>query len=205
MARPKAFDTSAALLQAMELFWEQGYAATSVDQLVAAMGISRQSLYDTYGDKHALFLAALDAYCAMLEDAMLAPLKQPGAGLQALHDTAVGVVDFLIRYPKRRACLMANTTLELAPHDAAVAAKVRRHLANMEAAFRLVLDHARARGEIAAGADPDALARYLVGMIHGVMVLAKSGADRDTLLGIVATAAGMLQPAIPVSVPAVQT
>lgn len=195
MARPKAFDTDAALVRAMELFWEQGYAATSMEQLVGAMGISRQSLYDTFGDKHRLFLAAMDSYCAMLEAAMLAPLRAPGAGLQALHDTGLGIINFLLQFPKRRACLMANTTLELAPHDAAVAAKVRVHMANMEAAFRHALGNARTRGEIAATADLDALAKYLVGMTHGLMVMAKSGADRATLIGIMATAVAPLQPA----------
>lgn len=199
MARPKAFDAQAALVRAMELFWEQGYAATSMEQLVTAMGISRQSLYDTFGDKHRLFLAAMDAYCAMLEAAMLAPLKQPEAGLQALHDTAMGVIDFLIQFPRRRACLMANTTLELAPHDDAVAAKVRRHMANMEAAFQHALTTAIRRGEIAADADADALARYLVGMTHGLMVMAKSGASREMLTGIVSTAAAVLRPTVPVA------
>jgi TetR/AcrR family transcriptional repressor of nem operon len=199
MARPKAFDTQAALTRAMELFWEQGYAATSMEQLTGVMGISRQSLYDTFGDKHRLFLAAMDAYCAMLEAAMLRPLTAPDAGLQALHETAMGIVDFLIQYPKRRACLMANTTLELAPHDAIVAAKVRQHMANMEAAFRHALVNARARGEINAAADVDALARYLVGMAHGLMVMAKSGASRETLTEMVQTGGAALQPTISVA------
>lgn len=195
MARPKAFDTDAALVRAMELFWEQGYAATSMEQLVAAMGIRRQSLYDTFGDKHRLFLAAMDAYCAMLEDAMLKPLRAPAAGLQALHEAGLGIIDFLVRYPKRRACLMANTTLELAPHDDAIAAKVRAHMTNMETAFGHALGNAKARGEIAATSDVEALSKYLVGMAHGLMVMAKSGADRDTLTGIMATAVAPLQPA----------
>jgi TetR/AcrR family transcriptional repressor of nem operon len=195
MARPKAFDTDAALVRAMELFWEQGYAATSMEQLVAAMGINRQSLYDTFGDKHRLFLAAMDSYCAMLETAMLSPLRAPDAGLQALHETGLAIIDFLVRYPKRRACLMANTALELAPHDAEVAAKVRAHMDNMEAAFRHALVNARARGEIAATSDPDALAKYLVGMAHGLMVMAKSGADRDALTSILTTAVAPLMPA----------
>lgn len=199
MARPKAFDTQAALTRAMELFWEQGYAATSMEQLTGVMGISRQSLYDTFGDKHRLFLAAMDAYCAMLEAAMLGPLTAPDAGLQALHDTAMGIVDFLIQYPKRRACLMANTTLELAPHDAIVAAKVRQHMDKMAAAFRHALVNAKARGEIASTADVDALARYLVGMAHGLMVMAKSGASRETLSEMVTTAAAALQPTISVA------
>ena len=181
MARPKAFDIDAALVRAMELFWEQGYAATSTEQLVRTMGISRQSLYDTFGDKHTLFLAAMDSYCAMLEAAMLAPLRAADAGLQALHDTGMGIIDFLLQYPKRRACLMANTTLELAPHDEAVAVKVRAHMQNMEDSFRQALSNAQARGEIAAGNDITALAKYLVAATHGLMVMAKSGAERATL------------------------
>lgn len=195
MARPKGFDTDAALVRAMELFWEQGYAATSMEQLVQTMGISRQSLYDTFGDKHRLFLAAMDSYCAMLDAAMLKPLRAPDAGLQALHETGLAIIDFLLQYPKRRACLMANTTLELAPHDAEIAAKVQAHMGNMESAFRHALGNAQARGEIAASADADALAKYLVGMAHGLMVMAKSGADRATLTGIMATAVAPLQPA----------
>ena len=195
MARPKGFDIDAALVRAMELFWEQGYAATSMEQLVRTMGISRQSLYDTFGDKHRLFLAAMDSYCAMLDAAMLNPLRAPDAGLQALHETGLAIIDFLLRYPKRRACLMANTTLELAPHDEAVAAKVRAHMQAMEDAFRHVLGNARARGEIAAGGDLTALAKYLVGMTHGLMVMAKSGADREALTGILSTAVVPLMPA----------
>lgn len=197
MARPKGFDTAAALERAMELFWQQGYAATSMEQLVAAMGISRQSLYDTYGDKHALFLAAIDSYCTMLAAELLAPLMKPGAGLAELHATALGLVDFIIRYPKRRACLMANTALELAPHDAVVAAKVRSHMAAMEAAFRGAVGTAQARGEIAADRDADALARYLVAMANGLLVMGKSGASRDTLLQMAEVAAGALQPRVP--------
>ena len=197
MARPKAFDTAAALERAMELFWQQGYAATSMEQLVAVMGISRQSLYDTYGDKHALFLAAIDSYCAMLAAELLGPLQAPDAGLAALHATAMGLVDFIIRYPKRRACLMANTALELGPHDEIVAAKVRAHMAAMEAAFRHALVNARARGEIHAAADPDSLARYLVAMANGLLVMGKSGAGRDQLTQMAQVAASALQPMAP--------
>jgi TetR/AcrR family transcriptional repressor of nem operon len=195
MARPKAFDIDAALVRAMELFWEQGYAATSMEQLVTAMGIRRQSLYDTFGDKHRLFLAAMDSYCAMLETEMLGPLRAADAGLQALHETGMGIIDFLLRYPKRRACLMANTALELAPHDAEIAVKVRAHMQTMEEAFHHALVNARTRGEIAAGGDPAALAKYLVGVAHGLMVMAKSGADRDALTSILTTAVAPLTPA----------
>jgi TetR/AcrR family transcriptional repressor of nem operon len=107
----------------------------------------------------------------------------------------MGLVDFIIRYPKRRACLMANTALELAPHDAMVAAKVRAHMAAMEAAFRHALANARARGEIAAATDLDATARYLVAMANGLLVMGKSGASREQLTQMAQIAATALRPA----------
>ncbi len=194
MARPKEFDAEAALLRAMELFWRQGFAATSLSQLVAVMGISRQSLYDTYGDKNRLFLAALDRYCSDLAAHLLGPLLQPGAGLAALHQASVALIDFLLAYPERRACLMVNSAMEMAPHDAAVAARARAHWQGMEQAFAAALRIARERGEIASPEAPENLARFLVGMANGLIVAAKSGADRAALSDIARLGAGILQP-----------
>ncbi len=194
MARPKEFDADAALLRAMELFWRQGFAATSLSQLVAVMGISRQSLYDTYGDKNRLFLAALDRYCADLAAHLLGPLLQPGAGLAALHQASVALIDFLLAYPERRACLMVNSAMEMAPHDAAVAARARAHWQSMEQAFAAALRIARERGEISSPEAPENLARFLVGMANGLIVAAKSGADRAALSDIARLGAGILQP-----------
>src|SRR4051794_5154642 len=99
MARPKAFDEDAALVQAMELFWQHGYAGASLAELTACMGISRQSLYDTYGDKHGLFLKALDRYCALIGSRMLAPLTGTAPGLAAIEATIVALIDFLVAFP----------------------------------------------------------------------------------------------------------
>lgn len=194
MARPKEFDAETALLRAMELFWRQGFAATSLSQLVAVMGISRQSLYDTYGDKNRLFLAALDRYCSDLAAHLLGPLLQPGAGLAALHQASVALINFLLAYPERRACLMVNSAMEMAPHDAAVAARARAHWQGMEQAFAAALRTAHARGEIASPEAPENLARFLVGMANGLIVAAKSGADRAALSDIARLGAGILQP-----------
>ena len=179
--RPKAFDRDEALEQAMALFWRRGYTATSMGELCEAMGIKRQSLYDTFGDKHALFLAAIDRYCTMMADEMLAGLATPGAGLPALRATVGGVIDFLLQYPDRRACLMVNTALEMAPHDRVVADKVKVYMAAMESAFVHALDNALRQGALAQPADIPALARYLVGLVNGLVVAAKSGAGRPAL------------------------
>lgn len=189
MARPKEFDQEQALIQAMDLFWRQGYEATSLSDLTRAMGISRQSLYDTYGDKHRLFLAALDRYCAMIETQLLGGLQAREAGLAAIQATVAGLIDFLLAFPQRRACLMANSAMEVAPHDKTVAAKVKAYMAAMEAAFAHALRNARAQGDLAKQADIPALARYLVGVANGMIVAAKSGADREMLEDIARVAA----------------
>ena len=87
MARPKAFDVDQALERAMELFWRQGYLATSLPDLVEHMGIGRQSLYDTFGDKRQLFLQALDRYAAVMIGGALGRLEEPGASLDDLKSS----------------------------------------------------------------------------------------------------------------------
>lgn len=194
MARPKAFDEDAALMQAMQLFWEHGYTATSLAQLTACMGINRQSLYDTYGDKRGLFLMALDRYCAMIGDRLVGPLTQAGSGLDAIKAAVGAVIGFLTDTPRPRACLMANTAMEVAPHDRAVADKVRGFHYAMERAFAAALTVARRRGEIARTANPDALAAYLVSIVNGMAVAAKAGATKARLQTIAAVALIALQP-----------
>ncbi|WP_428249078.1 TetR/AcrR family transcriptional regulator [Ferrovibrio sp.] len=196
MARPKSFDTEDALLRAMDLFWRQGFHNTGMTQLVQVMGVSRQSLYDTYGDKTRLFMAALERYCATLEAQLLAPLKAPDAGLVALHQAGLALIDFLLAFPERRACLMVNSAMELAPHDAAVASRAAGHMAAMTEAFRGAIATAQARGEIASMEPADSLARYMTSTANGLIVAAKSGADRAALADILRLAALVLQPRI---------
>jgi TetR/AcrR family transcriptional repressor of nem operon len=194
MARPKAFDEGTALMRAMELFWEHGYTATSLTQLTACMGINRQSLYDTYGDKRGLFLKALDRYHIMIADQLLGPLAKATSGLDAVNSAIVKLITFLTDPPTPRACMIANTAMEIAPHDRTVADKVRRFHQDMERAFAAALSNARRRGEIARAADPDTLATYLVSVVNGMAVAAKAGATKARLQTIAAVALTALQP-----------
>ena len=181
-------------MRAMELFWEQGYAATSLSQLTNTMGISRQSLYDTYGDKHGLFLKALDSYWAMIGHRLLPPLMQETPALDAIKATVVALIGFLSESPKPRACLMANTAMEVAPHDPIVANKVQAFHRTLEDAFATALRNARAHGEIAAEAQPRPLAKYLVSIVNGMAVAAKTGATKQNLRDIATIALTALQP-----------
>jgi TetR/AcrR family transcriptional regulator, transcriptional repressor for nem operon len=184
MPRPKEFDEDQALTAAMELFWQQGYTAASLSDLTACMGISRQSLYNTYGDKHALFLRALDRYCTLIGERLLRPLARQDAGLAEIEQTIIAFIDFLVAYPTPRACLMANSAMEIAPHDQTVAKKVQTFHRTLEQAFARALATAQHRGEISGRPDAGLLARFLVTAANGLAIAAKTGASKDELYAI---------------------
>ena len=179
MARTKEFRPEAALDAAMQLFWLKGYGATSMRDLLDGMGIGRGSFYDTFGDKHALFLAALDRF----EEARTGWIGETleGSGLDGIEEVFRRSVEGLTMSEPRRGCLLANTAVELAPRDPEVAEKISRHVRRTEEAFAGALVHAQETGEIPEERDPRALARFLVSNLHGLRVLARAGTDRRTL------------------------
>src|SRR5256714_15658440 len=104
MARPKEFDRDEALQKAMEVFWSRGYEAASINDLVKHMGINRQSLYDTFGDKHALYLQALDRYREVEGRKMFELLEQPGSVKKSLRQLFEGTVEKALCDEQRRGC-----------------------------------------------------------------------------------------------------
>src|SRR5215211_1091932 len=112
MPRPKSFDQDAVLDQAVQLFWERGYEGTSLAELEAHLGLGRQSLYNTFGDKQTLFLKALERYRRIMSEEVLAPLNAPDASLDAIRAFFKASVESLTAPGPRRACLVANTILE---------------------------------------------------------------------------------------------
>src|SRR5713226_2211779 len=114
MARQKEFDREETLHKAMEVFWSRGYEAASIRDLVKHMGINRQSLYDTFGDKHALYLQALDRYCEVQSRKLFELLERPGSVKKNLRELFEGVVEKALRDRERRGCFMGNAMSELA-------------------------------------------------------------------------------------------
>src|SRR3954464_11387329 len=110
MARPKEFDREEALNRAMEVFWSRGYEAASVGELVKRMGINRQSLYDTFGDKHSLYLQALDRYREVEGAKLFELLERPGPVKRALRHLFRSVVERSLDDEERRGCFMGNAT-----------------------------------------------------------------------------------------------
>ena len=179
MPRTKEFAPQDALDAAMHLFWRKGFGATSMRDLLDAMCIGRGSFYDTFGDKHTLFLAALDRF----EDARTSWMDRAleGAGVDGIEEVFRRAIEGLLGFEPRRGCLLANTAVELAPHDPEVAGRISRYVRRTEEAFTGALARAREAGEISADGDLKVLARFLVSNLHGLRVLARAGADRRTL------------------------
>ncbi len=184
MARCKAFDPDDALLGAMDVFQAKGFEATSIQDLVDRLGISRQSLYDTFGDKQALWMACLERYRQAGRKVFAELLEGPLPLRKALGGLFQQMVDRLLS-PEGRACLMAHAALERAVDDPATRACVGRNLNQLFGLFETRLRRARADGELGPAQDPAALARYFQNAIHGLQVTARSGASRDDLEGIV--------------------
>ncbi len=185
VGRHKAFDPDTTLDKALEVFWHRGYEATSMQELVTRTGLSRSSLYDTYGDKRSLFIAVLGRYETVMASQILAPLWQPGSAQEQIRQVFCIAVDMAVVDNLRRGCLMCNTAAELAPHDRDIAARVASNLARIEAAFAAVLVRAHATGEISIQHQPRALARFLANSLVGLRVMAKVVPTRDTLDEIV--------------------
>lgn len=181
MARAKEFDPDVALRAALELFWERGYEATSMADLVERLGVARASIYATFGGKHELYLKALDHYGELVDPGMLARLSQPGPALPAVRALVEQYAGEAAGEGGRRGCFVVNTAVELAPHDAAAARRVQASWDYLETALTSALIRARAQGELAAGKDPRALARCLLTVVQGLRVMGKAGPEPGRL------------------------
>jgi len=177
MARHKEFDRDDVLEKAMNMFWYKGYEATSVQDLINCMGINRGSLYDTFGDKHSLFLAALDRYRDSTVNERLKVLERSPSGLEAIRQFFYEMVEIRTTDQGYQGCLMVNSMVELALHDDEAAGRVASHAMRFEEAFYRALTRARKHGEIGDEKNLRALARFLASSINGICVMAKISPD----------------------------
>jgi TetR/AcrR family transcriptional repressor of nem operon len=185
MARPREFDADDALERATRLFWTKGFEQTSLDELCAATGLGRSSLYAAFGDKRTLYLRALARY----EERSASRIAAALAGRPIREGLAAflgGLIDNIVAGPGRRGCFIGNCAAELARLDRTAAAHVRASLERIEAAFRDALAQAKTRGELARGADAEALARFLTAGIQGLRLVGKANRDRRALEDVAA-------------------
>jgi len=197
--RPRAYDPERAIAHATETFWHAGYAATSLDDLSAATGMNRPSLYSAFGDKHALYLAALDRYIeeghAAIDAALADDLPLPQA-LERMYDRALAMY-----YPPdgdARGCFLIGTAVTEARADHVVRDKLHAGLQRFDRAIEARLQRSKARGELAEQADPATLARLASSIVYTLALRSRAGDARAALRTLAASAIPLIcgQPAV---------
>ena len=187
MARPKEFDRDVALERAMSVFWSKGYAATSTDDLLQAMEIGRQSMYDTFGDKRRLYVEALDRY--QLESVAghirrLRSIASPLAGIEAL---LVGVISS-DRTTREKGCMGVGAICEFGNADTELAELRVKSGGLLHKALVERLRDAQAAGEIGESVDIERAARFVGTTMLGLQVAAKAGESVRALRDVAAFA-----------------
>jgi TetR/AcrR family transcriptional repressor of nem operon len=184
MAGVKQFDRNEVLDRAMSVFWQSGYQATSVQDLVDATGVNRGSLYSTFGDKRGLFLAVLDRYSERIARPTMAELDNPDP-----RRAIEGMFESLIRrnsdpaWP--RGCLDTNTSLECPGAGDIIGRKIAERVAQQESAIYQVLRRAQAEGSLDPKQDARAMARFFLGIAQGLNVVNKAAPDPSRLKDMV--------------------
>jgi TetR/AcrR family transcriptional repressor of nem operon len=187
MARPREFDADLALDRALDLLWTRGYEATSVDNLCAATGLSRSSLYAAYGGKRDLLLMAVDRYVEQRTPVIAAALAQPVPIRAAVAAFLREIIDQIVSGTGRRGCFLGNCAAELPRGDRGAMARVRAGLERTEATFRNALADARIRGELPTECDIEVLARFLTAGVQGLRLIGKANPDRVVLEDVATT------------------
>jgi TetR/AcrR family transcriptional regulator, transcriptional repressor for nem operon len=187
MARPKEFDQEKALQKAIHLFSQQGFAASSTDELMRVMDVGRQSMYDTFGDKRALFLKALEMYVRQSVHAITGELERPGSALTAVQNALVAFAERK-ELCSAEGCMGLNAISEFGQRDADVTRITRNAAGVLRKTLMQVLSRAKNRGEISADADLDNMADFFESTIAGMRMAAKGGKGRRALRNIAAFA-----------------
>lgn len=180
--RPRGFDSDTALDQARSAFWNTGYAATSLDDLSAATGLNRPSLYGAFGDKRALYMAALEKSRAELTSSLtaaLAPDEPLRQGLERVY--AVAATIYARGEIAQRGCFLIGTAVTEAVADPQIRRVLGEALDEIDGAFEERFRRARAAGDLSAGLDPAGLAKLATATLNGMAVRARAGADQATL------------------------
>jgi AcrR family transcriptional regulator len=185
--RPLSFDREQAIEQAMLLFWEHGYEATSLNDLTTALNVTPSSIYTAFGDKKGLFMAAVQRYASGPDNAEAIIQRAATAHEAALGLLRAAALGFTGESTPR-GCLMASSAISCS----AMAQDVKAALADMrkaiEVSLRSKIKRSLQEGSLPPGTDPAALAAHTMAVIQGMSTLARDGATRASLLKVVETA-----------------
>lgn len=192
MARTKDFDEDEVLRKAICIFWDKGYNGTSMQDLVDGLGISRSSMYDTFTDKHTLYVKSLESYQKTADDQVCNIIKTNTSAKAAIRQLLELTVNDLIGDNQQKGCFMVNAEIELAAHDDCVKEVICRSVQNMEEAFYMAIVKGQESGEIQVRQDARALSRFISNTIKGLQVSAKSITERAFFDDIIQTTLSVL-------------
>ena len=195
MPRKKQFGVDDVMYKAMVAFWDHGYKATSLQDLVECMGINRASLYDTFGDKYTLFIETLHSYKLIYLKPFFAERMKAYSPRQAILGLFHEVSARVLKGEERNGCFVINTALELSPHDERVAKIVNQSFAHIERNFfRKLIEQGQASGEISRSVVPVTTARALLSQFIGLRVLSRSRPEKALLQSISNQVEALLPP-----------
>ncbi|ETT76049.1 TetR/AcrR family transcriptional repressor of nem operon [Bacillus sp. RC145] len=181
MARLREFDKEKALDAAMQLFWEKGYAATSLSDLTAKMEIQRPSLYAAFGDKEGLFEAALRRYTNIHAASIRTKLQKEQSVKEAIRIFFENMVEEGYKKESNKGCFCINTMVELAPHNEKFEVLTREHQMYLSVIFQELITKGIQSGELQSDVNAKALAQTLVTSLIGLTVLMKSRPKRSVV------------------------
>lgn len=183
MSRPKSFSESDVLERALDVFWQRGYQGVGLTELLNEMGIARQSLYDTFGNKRQLFIKTIEHYRNTRLASALALLERDGSPTQNVKDL-VRFFEQLALDKRARGCLVANSLVEVGSQDSEIRELLAQTLGLLEKSISKALRRARRAGELPAGRSPRAIARALTNALIGMAVTGKLGQNKSTVQDI---------------------
>lgn len=194
MGRLRTFDENDAIDAAVDCFWTRGYEASSVRDLAERMGIGGASLYNTFGDKRTLFVRALERYADRSSRHRIARLERLGRPKEAIAAFFAEIIERSLADRERKGCLLVNSALDVAPHDADIARVVAGYLDEIRAFFMRNIVKAQASSQMSRALDAEEISGHLLGVLLGIRVLARTRPERASLEGIARPALRLLDP-----------
>jgi len=185
MTRPKEFNPDEVVDKAMNTFWQKGFEATSINDLVDSTGINKASLYNTFGNKEKLFHSAIDRYFQRFVTTAVYQMDQESSGLTAITAFLYSAGEMAMNDDIKKGCFLTNSCIESTILDEESKRRVSESLSTMKNSFRRAITRAQESGELSKKWDPDDMAFYLINMMQGLRVLSKVIPDRERLKTVI--------------------
>lgn len=194
MARAKNFDENEVLDKAVDIFRRRGYKTTTPEELVTHLGISRSSLYNTFGDKHSLFIRSLQRYQEQTSKALNDLADGRDDAITAIRKIFNFTVNSCLEDAMPKGCFLVNSIVEFGPDEKEAVAIVKESMDANRATLLRIIKRGQKEGSISTIAKPGALADYLVNCLSGISISTKGGADRAACEAIIRNSLAILLP-----------